>query len=102
MDSTHRNIFQIYEYLKQYIEKMVPIGKDPERQLMMDGILLSIISDRYVHLTGLDGKKRDMQDRLCRMVINGFPEYLSNQHKFAGPYINSLTKFLDGLRIKSK
>lgn len=97
-----KRVIEIYQYLKDYISESIPIGKDPDRQLMMDGILLSIINDRYIHLTGLSSTKCDMQDRICRMVIANFPKYMYDIKKIPTPYLQSINKFMGGLKIKAK
>ena len=46
-------IREVYDLLKEFIALMVPLRNDPQRKMMMDGILLSIINSRYVYLYGL-------------------------------------------------
>ena len=61
-------IREVYDLLKEFIALMVPLRNDPQRKMMMDGILLSIINSRYVYLYGLTKQQEEMQKRLLKLL----------------------------------
>ena len=61
MENSSDLIREVYDLLKEFIALMVPLRNDPQRKMMMDGILLSIINSRYVYLYGLTKQQEEMQ-----------------------------------------
>lgn len=91
-------IREVYDLLKEFIGLMVPLRNDPQRKIMMDGILLSIINSRYVILYGLTKQQEEMQKRLTKLVCIEFPDYLKS-HKNYPSYIVDSIKLVLGVFV---
>lgn len=71
-------INDIFLNLEKFISLIIPIKDEPDRGLMANGIMLSIIKGRFIHLIGLSQTRKSMQDRLCLIAIKNFPKFLKN------------------------
>ena len=69
MENSSDLIREVYDLLKEFIALMVPLRNDPQRKMMMDGILLSIINSRYVYLYGLTKQQEEMQKKTCKVGL---------------------------------
>ena len=87
-------IREVYDLLKEFIALMVPLRNDPQRKMMMDGILLSIINSRYVYLYGLTKQQEEMQKRLLKLVCIKFPDYLKSHKNYSTYIVDSIKSVL--------
>lgn len=91
---------EIYDCLKELISLVVPFRNDPQRLLMMDGILLSIINCKYVLLCGLTKQQHEMQKRLVKLILIRFPEYLKETKKYPVFYVESINKMCNHILLE--
>ena len=94
MENSSDLIREVYELLKEFIALMVPLRNDPQRKMMMDGILLSIINSRYVYLYGLTKQQEEMQKRLLKLVCIKFPDYLKSHRNYPTYIVDSIKSVL--------
>lgn len=85
---------EVYTLLKEFIALLVPLRNDPQRKMMMDGILLSIINSKYVCLYGLTKQQEEMQKRLVKLVCVKFPDYLKGHKSYPTYIVDSIDSLL--------